>query len=97
MRGGRRDRNHSEIKRHAESLGFTVFDTADLAGGFCDLILIKNKYVFFVEVKDGEKPPSQKKLTPDEIKFKEKIEAQECNFIIAETNECINKLFKQTL
>jgi hypothetical protein len=93
MRGGRRDANHKEIKRHAESLGFTVIDTADVAGGFCDMIFLKDGNVFFVEVKDGDKFPSQRKLTPAELEFKKKVEEQKCNYIIAESNNDINNLF----
>lgn len=97
MRYGRRDANHKQIKKHAESLGFGVIDTADVAGGFCDLIFLLNGKVFFVEVKDGDKFDSQKKLTPKEVEFKKFIENKKCNYIIIENEKQVSELFISVL
>ena len=69
MRGNRRDANHNEIKKHFEKFGWTVKCVADLHG-FCDLIVTREGFTICIEVKDGSKPPSQRKLTADEKKFR---------------------------
>lgn len=67
----RTDFNQSRIVERFRSLGCQVFVTSSLGKGFVDLV-VKAPYshrALLVEVKDGSKPPSQQKLTPDEIKF----------------------------
>ena len=63
---GRRDANHNAIKEYAIALGFSVCDLADMGNGIPDLLLGMDGVNILVEVKDGNKPPSRRQLTPDE-------------------------------
>jgi len=46
--------------------GFSVALTHTLGQGFPDMVVGFGNYNLLVEIKDPEKPPSQRKLTPDE-------------------------------
>ena len=64
-RARRTDGNHSEIAEAFEKAGCSVHRTNgdwDLTVGYGGLTLL-------IEVKDGKKPPSARKLTPNEKKF----------------------------
>lgn len=71
MRARRTDNNHSEIIARLRSLGACVYDCSRLGGGFPDLcVSISPKGpVALVEVKDGSRPPSRRRLTEDEQEF----------------------------
>lgn len=69
MRGNRIDRNQNEIVSALRKLGFSVAITSMLGKGFPDIVVGKNGKNYLFELKDNEKTPSQKKLTPDEEKF----------------------------
>jgi len=68
-RAARKDANHNAIQTAFERLGWSVADTSALGDGFPDLLAAKHQETIAVEVKDGAKPPSARKLTPDEVKF----------------------------
>jgi hypothetical protein len=59
----------------------------DLAIGVCRAYL--EPYMSFVEIKDGGKPPSARKLTIDEQKFKDNWQG---NYEIINSVEEVNKL-----
>lgn len=61
----RKDANHGSIREVFESLDCSVLDISDCACGF-DLICGYKTQAIAVEVKDGEKPPSARKLTLNE-------------------------------
>ncbi len=69
MRACRRDRNHREIIEVFESLGWSVLDIADLKNAF-DILVAKCGHTMAIEIKDGLKPPSARKLTPGEEAFR---------------------------
>lgn len=68
-RRARVDANHAEVRDALRAAGWTVIDTARLGDGFVDLLAAKHGRVEFIEVKDGAKRPSARKLTEDEIAF----------------------------
>ena len=68
-RAKRTDANQTAIVRDLSKLGFSVAITSMVGNGFPDLVIAKANKTAVVEIKDGTKPPSQRKLTPDEIKF----------------------------
>lgn len=68
-RAARTDRNHSEIAAAFVAMGCSVRSLAAVGGGMPDLLVGVYGCNMLVEVKDGEKSPSQRKLTPDQIKF----------------------------
>ena len=63
------DGNHAEIVTALRGIGASVLDIHDLGHGAPDLVVGFRGTNLLVEVKDGRKPPSQKKLTPDEQTF----------------------------
>lgn len=96
MRANRKDGNHKAIVAHAQSLGFGSIDVS-MMKNFCDEIWIRSGMVFFVEIKDGSKPPSQRQLTDGEKAFKRKCEAIGGYYVLIETEQDVNELFKKTL
>lgn len=68
-RAAKIDDNQHEIVGTFRALGYSVKSLAQLGEGTPDLLLGKNTLNFLVEVKDGAKSPSQRKLTDDQIKF----------------------------
>ncbi len=88
------DKNQNEIVKRFRDLGCHVFITSGVGHGFPDLFvriervpeLLPNRpWCGLIEVKDGKKPPSQQKLTEDEIKFHEIFEG--CVYIITSLAE----------
>ena len=70
MRACRIDRNQPEIVKYFRFLGFSVLIISNLKN-CCDIVVSKDKKTAMIEIKDGEKPPSARKLTEGEAKFKD--------------------------
>lgn len=68
-RAARVDANHGEIIDAFRAFGFSVADTSRLGGGFPDCVIARNKKTALVEIKDGKKSASKRKLTTDEAQF----------------------------
>lgn len=96
MRARRVDDNHSEIINHARSLGFFVWDTHNLPNS-CDCVMLRNGKTFYVEIKDGKKTKSQKKLTPGEVVFMGNITAYGGKYLIIESKDQVTELFKECI
>ncbi len=71
MRAKKIDANHNDVADYLRAVGWSVFSTAALGSGFPDLLVGRPGFAAVVEVKDGAKPPSARKLTPDEQRFAE--------------------------
>lgn len=67
MRAAKIDANQREIVQALRSLGCSVQCLHTMGGGVPDLLCAIAGVNFLVEVKDGKKPPSAQKLTPDQI------------------------------
>ena len=69
-RRAKADRNHAELSGLFRALGCVVEDIHDIGRGLGDLLvrLPHGGRVLLVEIKDGERPPSERKLTPAEAK-----------------------------
>lgn len=72
----RTDRNQPDIVRALRAAGCTVHCLHQLGGGVPDLLvgrtvggLVGGRRNFLLEVKDSEKPPSARRLTPDQEKW----------------------------
>lgn len=64
------DSNQNEVIKSLRQIpGVTIAITSQLGGGFADFLLGYKGVNFMIELKDGAKSPSQRKLTPDEEKF----------------------------
>lgn len=66
---GRRDSNHGEIVATLRKLGFSVADTGNIGNGFPDLVVGFAGLNALIEIKDGSKPPSDRRLTDDQRMF----------------------------
>jgi hypothetical protein len=63
------DVNQPAIVKALREAGATVVPTHAVGAGFPDLIAWFNGEVLMIEVKDGDKPPSARKLTPAQQRF----------------------------
>lgn len=70
------DRNQSQLDKMAKQIGALAIDTTgDASIGF-DRLYVWHGKTFIVEVKDGNRVPSQRKLTKQETKRKQEVEAR---------------------
>lgn len=89
-RAARVDANHSEIVDALREVGCWVLDLSAVGNGCPDLLVHGPLYpwhLVLLEIKDGGKPPSARKLTPDQIKFH-----AGCNaplFVVTNTTEAL--------
>tara|TARA_R100001086_G_scaffold247196_1_gene180856 strand:+ start:305 stop:622 length:318 start_codon:yes stop_codon:yes gene_type:complete len=65
-RYGRVDANHADIVDLLRRYGCSVFSTAGVGDGFPDLVVGFRGVTRLIEIKDGEKSPSRRRLTDDE-------------------------------
>lgn len=72
-RAARTDANHAQIIAMARKCGCTVLDLSKVGVGCPDLLLgiatASGRKNLLVEIKDGTKRPSERKLTPYQVKF----------------------------
>lgn len=71
-RAAKIDDNQPEIVKALRAHGCDVLSLAAVGNGCPDLLVSRPYYphhYFLLEVKDGEKPPSARKLTPDQVEF----------------------------
>ena len=69
-RAARKDANHNEITDLFISMGWSVLDISQLKNA-CDAFVSKGHRTIAIEIKDGKKPPSQRKLSKGESEFKD--------------------------
>ena len=70
MRAKKIDANQNEVVKKLRSIpNVSVAITSALGNGFPDLVVGYNGVNYLIELKDGNKTASQRKLTPDEVKF----------------------------
>ncbi len=65
-RRGRVDENHAAIVSLLRSFGCSVISTAGVGDGFPDVVVGFHGVTHLIEIKDGEKSPSRRRLTDDE-------------------------------
>ncbi len=68
-RAARVDRNQAEIVRVLRAIGASVQHLHSVGKGCPDLLVGYQGINYLFEIKDGTKPRSQRKLTPDEVEF----------------------------
>lgn len=71
-RASKVDANHAEIVRALRAARYAVVDLSGCGAGIPDLLVCSPVWPFtltLLEVKDGAKPPSARKLTPDQVRF----------------------------
>lgn len=65
-RAAKTDRNHRDIVTALRMAGWSVQSLAGLAGGVPDVLAGKGGVNVLIEIKDGQRPPSDRRLTPDQ-------------------------------
>ena len=66
----RTDSNHAEIIKALRKIpNLSVFSTHEVGKGFPDIVIGYKGINYLIEIKDGNKPPSARKLTDSEAKF----------------------------
>ena len=68
-RAARVDANHAEVVQALRAIGCRVQDLSGVGDGCPDLLVGWRHRLCLLEVKDGDKPPSARKLTPDQDKW----------------------------
>ena len=66
----RTDSNHAEIIKALRKIPkLSVFSTHEVGKGFPDIVIGYKGINYLIEIKDGKKSPSARKLTDAEIEF----------------------------
>lgn len=89
-RAARIDDNHGEIVKAFRQAGCSVKPVHTLKN-FVDLIVAKNGVNVLIEVKDGKKSPSRRKLTDGEKEFQEGWKGLIC---LVESVDDVEKVLK---
>jgi len=79
------DDNQSEIVRAIQRIGAYVIDCSHVGSGFPDLLVAFRGRWTLIEIKDGEKPPSRRKLTPSQTIFHAEALAKGCKVHVVES------------
>ena len=87
------DKNQKSIVRTFRSLGWYVLHTNSLKKA-CDLIVVRKGRVVAVEIKDGSKPPSKRKLSSGEEEFRTLWEAGGGEWALIESLDDVLRLNK---
>ena len=69
-RAARIDANQPQIVQALRDAGASVALTHEVAGGYPDLTVAYMGVIVLMEIKDGTKPPSARKLTPAQVEFR---------------------------
>lgn len=87
------DANHLEIAQALRRLGCSVVSLAQIGRGVPDLLCGCYKKTLLLEIKDGNKPASQRKLTPQEEEFHASWRGGHC-FVIHSVDEAVQLVQK---
>jgi len=68
-RAARTDANQAELVKALRKVGATVQPLHAVGSGCPDLLVGFRGVNYLIEVKDGEKSPSQRVLTPDQVEW----------------------------
>lgn len=71
-----RDANHGEIVAALRAVGCTIVDLAAVGGGVPDLLVGYRGVNLLVEVKDGSRVPSERRLRPSQLEFRDEWRGQ---------------------
>jgi hypothetical protein len=64
------DANQAAVVAALRAAGCKVQSLASVGDGVPDLLVgLPNRRLVLVEIKDGDKPPSKRRLTPDQVKW----------------------------
>lgn len=84
------DGNHAEIRSVLRDIGAKVEDLSAVGSGVPDLLVIYRGRIHLLEVKDGSKPPSARRLTPDQKRWHAEARARGYDVkVVNSTDEAI--------
>lgn len=89
-RAAKVDANQSEIVGAFRTAGATVTPLHAVGQGCPDLVVGYRGVNYMVEVKDGAKPPSARKLTPDQVEWHQSWRGQVC--VVKDVGEALELL-----
>lgn len=69
MRAAKVDRNQPEIVQALRKAGCVVQSLASVGKGVPDILWSRNGRIGLIEVKDGSRCPSERRLTPDQERW----------------------------
>lgn len=72
MRAAKIDANQNEIVEALRKIGCSVQILSSVGKGCPDILVGRNGMNYLIEIKDGNKPKSAQKLTPDQVEWHEK-------------------------
>lgn len=68
-RAARKDDNHNEVAKHLKDAGWKLLDLSGVGNGCPDILAGRGGFLALLELKDGTKPPSARKLTDAQERF----------------------------
>lgn len=68
-RSAKVDDNQKELVKQLRQIGCSVAITSMVGRGFPDIVVGYRGVNYLFEIKDENKPPSKRKLTPDELEW----------------------------
>ena len=83
-RASKVDANQKAVVAALVKIGCTVQHLHAVGEGCPDLLVGYHGKNYLIEIKDGAKPPSKRKLTPDQVEWHDKWQGQKA---IAESEE----------
>lgn len=93
-RQAKADNNQPEIVKIFRDLGCSVQHLHTIGKGCPDVLIGKDGQNFLIEIKNGSKHLSQKKLTKDEAEWHQKWRGQVC---IIESIDCAIEFIEHTI
>ena len=69
MRAAKIDANHEQVVSALRAAGASVQSLAGVGKGVPDLLVGFQGKTLLMEVKDGKKPPSERRLTEDQVRW----------------------------
>lgn len=86
----KRDGNHGEIVRALEQIGVGVLDTSAAGDGWSDLVTFQRGVMRAIEIKDGDKAPSARKLTIAQVRAHELARVHGCTIhVVTSVDEAL--------
>lgn len=86
----RKDENHASVVRHLVAVGATVTDLSDVGGGCPDLLVGFRRANYLLEIKDGSKSASRRKLTWDQVLYHSTWQGQVC--VVCDEKEALRAI-----
>ena len=93
-RAARVDDNQREVVRALRDAGCTIQYLHHVGGGCPDILVGFREENFLLEIKDGSKPPSQRKLTPSQEDWHRDWKGQKA--VVCSEEEALDYVYGKT-